>query len=133
MQGPRPPRDRTRIVIADDDRRFSEELRSSLEAHDAFEVVGIASDGEETMHLVETLKPSLVLMDVAMPGLDGIEATRKMRNMSESPVVVLMTAGEGPDARALEAGAAAYLRKDGDLNPLVDIVVAFARLNASSP
>jgi two-component system, NarL family, response regulator DesR len=133
VQGPKPPGDRTRIVIADDDRRFSEALRSSLEAHDAFEVVGIASDGEETIHLVETLKPSLVLMDVAMTGLDGIEVTRRMRNMSDSPAVVLMTAGEGPDRRALEAGAAAYLRKDGDLGPLVDIVVAFASLDASSP
>jgi hypothetical protein len=53
--------------------------------------------------------------------------------MSDSPAVVLMTAGEGPDGRALEAGAAAYLRKDGDLGPLVDIVVAFASLDASSP
>jgi two-component system response regulator (stage 0 sporulation protein A) len=131
VQGPRPPGDRTRIVIADDDRRFSEALRSSLEAHDAFEVVGIASDGEEMILLVETLKPSLVLMDVAM-GVDGTEVTRRMRNMSDGPAVVLMTAGEGPDRRALEAGAAAYLRKDGDLSPLVDIVVAFAGLNASS-
>ena len=130
---PRPPQDRTRIVIADDDRRFSEQLRSSLEAHDAFEVVGIASDGEETIHLVETLKPSLVLIDVAMPGLDGIEATRRMRNMPESPAVVLMTAAEGPDARALEAGAAAYLRKEGDLGPMVDIVAAFASLNGNLP
>jgi len=82
---------------------------------------------------VETLKPSLVLIDVAMPGLDGIEATRRMRNMPESPAVVLMTAAEGPDARALEAGAAAYLRKEGDLGPMVDIVAAFASLNGNLP
>jgi two-component system response regulator DesR len=132
VQGPRPPGDRTRIVIADDDRGFSKALRSSLEAHDAFEVVGIASDGEETIHLVETLKPSLVLIDVALPGLDGVEVTRRMRDMSDSPAVVLMTAAEGPDRRALEVGAEGYLRKNSDLNPLVDIVVAFAGLHGSS-
>jgi DNA-binding NarL/FixJ family response regulator len=95
-----------------------------------FEVVGIADDGEQTIHLVETLKPSLVLIDVAMPGLDGIAATRKMHEMSESSAVVLMTGIEGPDARALAAGAVGYVRKNHDLGPLVDIVVAFAQLHS---
>jgi two-component system response regulator DesR len=133
VQGPRPPRDRTRIVIADNDRRFADELRRSVEAHDAFEVVGIAGDGEEAIQLVETLKPSLVLMDAAMPGLDGVEATRKLRNMSESPAVVLMTSLEGPDSRTLDAGAAAYLRKGEAVSSLADIVLALAHLNASVP
>ena len=133
VQSPRPPRDRTRIVIADNDRRFADELRLSVEAHGAFEVVGIASDGEEAIQLVETLKPSLVLMDVAMPGLDGVEATRKLSNMSESPAVVLMTSLEGPDSRALDAGAAAYLRKGEGVSCLGDIVLALAQLNAIVP
>jgi DNA-binding NarL/FixJ family response regulator len=130
---PRPPRDRTRIVIADNDRRFADELRLSVEEHGAFEVIGIAGDGEEAIQLVETLKPSLVLMDVGMPGVDGVEATRKLRNMSESPVVVLMTSVEGPDSRALDAGAAAYLRKSEAVSCVADIVLALAQLNASVP
>src|SRR5580765_3982922 len=78
---PSPPTDRTRILIAGDDRRFSERLRASIEAHEALQVVGIAATGDEALHLVETLKPSLVLMEVAIPGLDGIEATRRMHGL----------------------------------------------------
>jgi DNA-binding NarL/FixJ family response regulator len=64
---PSPPAGRTRILIADDDRRFSERLRVSLEAHEAFQVVGIAATGDEALHLVETLKPSLVLKRLLFP------------------------------------------------------------------
>jgi DNA-binding NarL/FixJ family response regulator len=129
----RPPKDRTRIVIAADDRRFSESLRASVEAHEALEVVGIAGDGNEAIRLVETLKPSLVLMDVAMPGLDGIEATRRMRELSDIPAVVLMISeDDATDSRTLGAGAAAYLRKSGDLDSMLDIVIAFARASAKS-
>jgi two-component system, LytTR family, response regulator AlgR len=133
VQRPRPPRDRTRIVIADNDRRFADELRLSVEAHGAFEVVGIAGDGEEAIQLVETLRPSVVLMEVAMPGVDGVEAARRLRNLSQSPTVVLMTSVEGPDSRALDAGAAAYLRKSEMVSCLADIVLALAQLNATVP
>jgi DNA-binding NarL/FixJ family response regulator len=127
---PSPPAGRTRILIADDDRRFSERLRVSLEAHEAFQVVGIAATGDEALHLVETLKPSLVLMEVAIPGLDGIEATHRMRGLPDGPAVLLMTADdEVEESRAFEAGAAAYLRKSADLVSLVDVVVTFARLS----
>ncbi len=127
---PSPPADRTRILIADDDRRFSESLRVSIEAHDAFQVVGIAATGDEALDLVQTLKPSLVLMEVAIPGLDGIEAIRRMRELPDGPSVLLMTADdEVEESRAFEAGAEAYLRKSAELVSLVDIVVTFARLN----
>ena len=132
MQRPRPPRDRTRIVIADNDRGFADELRLSVEAQGAFEVVGIAGDGEEAIQLVERLKPSVVLMDVGMPGIDGVEATQRLRNMSEGPAVVLMTSTEGPDSRALDAGAAAYLRK-GAAGCLADIALALAQLSVIAP
>jgi DNA-binding NarL/FixJ family response regulator len=126
---PSPPTDRTRILIAGDDRRFSERLRASIEAHEALQVVGIAATGDEALHLVETLKPSLVLMEVAIPGLDGIEATRRMHGLPDGPAVLLMTADdEAEEPRAFEAGAAAYLRKSADLVSLVDVVVTFARL-----
>jgi DNA-binding NarL/FixJ family response regulator len=128
---PPPPADRTRILIADDDRRFSERLRVAIEVHEAFQVVGIASTGDEALHLAETLKPSLVLMEVAIVGLDGIEATRRMRELPNGPAVLLMTADdEAEESRAFEAGAAAYLRKSADLVSLVDVVVTFARMSA---
>jgi DNA-binding NarL/FixJ family response regulator len=127
---PSPPTDRTRILIAGDDRRFSERLRVSIEAHEALQVVGIAATGDEALHLVETLKPSLVLMEAAIPGLDGIEATRRMHGLPDGPAVLLMTADdEAEESRAFEAGAAAYLRKSADLVSLVDVVVTFARLS----
>jgi DNA-binding NarL/FixJ family response regulator len=127
---PSPPTDRTRILIAGDDRRFSERLRVSIEAHEALQVVGIAATGDEALHLVETLKPSLVLMEAAIPGLDGIEAMRRMHGLPDGPAVLLMTADdEAEESRAFEAGAAAYLRKSADLVSLVDVVVTFARLS----
>jgi DNA-binding NarL/FixJ family response regulator len=123
----RPPHEPTRIVIAADDREFSESLRSSVEAHEALDVVGIAGDGTEAIRLVETLKPSLVLMDSAMPGMDGIETTRRLSELPDSPAVVLMISEEdATDSRIVGAGAAAYVRKNGDLDSILDIVIAFA-------
>jgi len=127
-----PPNGRVRILIAADDRRLSERLRASAEAHETLEVVGIAEDGSEAIRLFEELKPSLVLMDVALPDLGGIEAARRLRERSDSPAVVLMLSDE--DARDFETsgvGAAAYMRKTGDLDSMLDIVVAFATQKSS--
>ncbi|MFY9577999.1 MAG: response regulator transcription factor [Gaiellaceae bacterium] len=129
----RPPEGHARILIAGQDLPFCRRLRASVEAHEGLEVVGIAEDGKEAIHLVETLKPSLVLMDVAMPGVDGIEATRRIRKLPDSPAVVLMTSDDDEiDDRAVDAGAAAYLRKSSDLIALLDFVVAFAGASARS-
>jgi DNA-binding NarL/FixJ family response regulator len=127
-----PPADRTRILIADDDRFFAEMLRTALVAHDEFEVVGVFGNGAEALAGTESLKPSLVLMDVAMPVLDGIEATRKLRELADPPTVVLITGEESESngKRAYEAGAAAYLRKSLELVSVIDVVIAVSRLSA---
>jgi DNA-binding NarL/FixJ family response regulator len=127
-----PPADRTRILIADDDRFFAEMLRCALVAHDEFEVVGVFENGAEALAGTESLKPALVLMDVAMPVLDGIEATRKLRELADPPTVVLITGEEtgSNGTRAYEAGAAAYLRKSEELVSVIDVVIAVSRLNA---
>lgn len=126
------PNGHVRIVIAADDRRFSERLRASVEEHEAFEVVGIAGEGREAIRLVDELKPSLVLMDVALPGLGGIEVARRLRERSDSPAVVLMLSDDdATDPRTVD-GAAAYLRKSGDLDLMLDIVIAFAAKKKSS-
>jgi DNA-binding NarL/FixJ family response regulator len=129
VMGPQPavpPAGRTRILIADDDRFFAEMLRSALASHDEFEVVGVVGNGAEAVARTDELKPALVLMDVTMPVLNGIEATRQMRKLVDPPIVVLITGEDGAcgDQRAYEAGAAAYLRKSQELVSVIDVVIA---------
>jgi DNA-binding NarL/FixJ family response regulator len=127
------PANRTRILIADDDRLFAEMLRCALVEHDDFEVVGVFENGAEAVSGSESLKPSLVLMDVSMPVLDGIAATRQLRELADPPIVVLIT-GEESEANgrsAYEAGAAAYLRKSQELVTVIDVIVAVSRLSTA--
>jgi DNA-binding NarL/FixJ family response regulator len=119
------PLDRKRIVIADDDRLFAEMLRSALSLHDEFDVVGIAGDGAEAVELAERLKPDLVLMDWNMPRVDGIEATRKLRDLEEAPAVVLISGTDAEvEVEAASAGAVGYLRKARDLAELTGLIAA---------
>jgi DNA-binding NarL/FixJ family response regulator len=127
-----PPSAPTRILIADDDTAFMEMLRTALLDHEDFEVVGVARNGQEAYDRAVELKPSVVLMDVSMPVLNGIEATRLIHGLDDPPAVVLITGeeAEATDAAAYEAGAAAYLRKTEDLPFLVSVIVAVSRLAA---
>lgn len=101
-------------------------LRDALASHDEFDVVGVVGNGAEAVAQTNELKPALVLMDVAMPVLDGIEATRKMRELVDPPTVVLITGDDAAsgDQRAYEAGAAAYLKKSQELVLVIDVVIA---------
>ena len=121
---PPPP---VRIVVADDDRLFARMLRTRLNEHPDLDVVGVAEDGSRAVALVEEFEQDVVVMDVKMPGVDGVEATRRIRALPSPPSVVLITGDdEDADARAYEAGAAAYLRKSVDLVSLIDMIVAFS-------
>jgi DNA-binding NarL/FixJ family response regulator len=127
--------DRTRIVIADDDRQFAEMLQAALTLHEEFEVVAIVGDGAEAVASATELRPELVLMDVAMPKLDGIEATHRIRELPDPPLVILIT-GQDPRAtgeNAYDAGAAAYLLKTRDLPNLIDAILTCTRLSAALP
>ncbi len=128
-----PAADRTRILIADDDRFFAEMLRNALASHDEFDVVDLVENGAEAVESARKLKPGLVLMDVGMPLLDGIEATRRMRELDDPPTVVLITGeeSESNDKRAYAAGAAAYLRKSQELVAVIDVIVAVSRLSVA--
>ena len=102
-----------RILIADDHALFRDSLRSLLEAHDQ-EVVGEASNGNEAIELAWKLKPDVTLMDLTMPELDGLEATRRLVAELPEVKVVILTASDD-DANlfeAIKAGAKGYLLKD---------------------
>jgi len=113
----------TRLLIADDHRMLREGLRRTME-EEGLEVVGEAADGEEACRLAAKLRPDVVLMDVTMPVLDGVEATRQLHeHLPEIPVVILtMHADREVLARAIRAGAAGYLVKDCSTDEVVRTV-----------
>jgi len=118
----------TTVVLADDHRMLRDSLRRSLEEH-GFDVVGEASDGAEAVGLVQALRPDVVLMDVSMPTMDGVEATRQISRLAPDSQVVMLTMHADGDvmARAIQAGAVGYLVKDCS----IDDVLATVRLAAS--
>ena len=103
-----------RIVVADDQRAVREALATVLDAELGFEVVGLAADGEEAVELAHRLSPAVVLMDLRMPNVDGVAATRRLAaELPAVKVVVLTTfADDASIMGALEAGALGFLTKD---------------------
>ena len=103
-----------RVVVADDQRVVREGLVTVLEILADVEVVGAAATGEEAVALVERHRPQVVLMDLRMPRLDGVEATRLIRQAHPSTAVVVLTTYADDDSilAALQAGALGYLTKD---------------------
>ena len=102
-----------RVLIVDDQEPFRSAARLVVELTDGFEVAGEAASGEEGMALVDALSPDLVLMDIKMPGMDGLEATRRIvAGGHETRVVVLSTYEEYAQQQlALDAGAVAFISK----------------------
>ena len=114
----RPKGTRISVLVVDDQTPFRRAARHMFEAGTSFEVVGEAETGEEAVALAAALRPQLVLMDVVLPDIDGVEATRRILTAEPSIVVVLASARRKEDLR-LEiegSGAAAFLRKE-DVNP----------------
>ena len=112
--------DRVSVVIADDQRLFAEALEAILSTDGRISVVGRAADGREAVDLARLHRPRVVLMDSAMPVMDGLDATRAIRDeLPETSVIVLTGSAATQDiSRARAAGAAGYVTKDqiaGDL------------------
>jgi DNA-binding NarL/FixJ family response regulator len=118
-----------RVVLADDHALVRAGIRALLAGIAGIEVVGEAQNGHEIIELVDKLRPRLVLMDIAMPGLNGLEATaRIVKNHPGTAVIILsMHAGEEYALQALKAGASGYLLKDADLAELELGISAVAR------
>ena len=104
----------TRVLLADDHTLIRAGLRLVVDQQPEFTVVGEAADGRQAVALAQSLKPDIVVMDIGMPGLNGIEACRQIRDsLPDTEVVMLsMHSDEGYVLRALKAGARAYLLKD---------------------
>jgi DNA-binding NarL/FixJ family response regulator len=123
---------KVRVLVVDDDPDFVEAAKVSLAADRRIEVVGGAASGEEAVRQAAALRPEVVAMDVVMPGLDGIEATRMIREDQPECRVVLVSGSifvdrgdDGDEARA--AGASAYVVKSRAVLDLAEVVVSVAR------
>jgi DNA-binding NarL/FixJ family response regulator len=115
------------VVVADDQELIREGLATVLSAQADIEVVGLAADGAEAVRLVRELRPQVTLMDVRMPGVDGLEATRRLLSGGDAPTRVLVLTTFDEDTlvmEALRAGASAFLLKDVPTRRLVEAVRA---------
>jgi DNA-binding NarL/FixJ family response regulator len=121
-----PPSEDTplRIVLADDHPLVRDALRRTLDTQPDMDVVGEASDGQEAVELCISLRPDLVLMDVRMPNLDGLEATRQIKKEVPGTIVLILTASDWPYdlSEALKAGAAGYMLKVAPIPETIDAV-----------
>ena len=113
-----------RVLIADDHRLFVEALNAILASEPEIEVVGRAGNGEEAVDQALALEPDVILMDIAMPGVDGVEATKLIREKHRSACILMLTGSNSRTdvARARNAGAAAYVTKDRIAAQLVDAI-----------
>lgn len=114
----------SRIVIADDHPLFREALGLMLRGRSDLEVVAEAADGQEALELCRRFEPDLVLMDVRMPRMDGITATRRIKREFPRTIVLMLTAHEDPKylSEALGAGAAGYVLKYASKQEVIDAV-----------
>ncbi len=120
------------VVIAEDHAVVREGTRQLLISHDDIDVVGEAANGEEAVSLVKQLKPDVVLMDISMPVMSGIEATQSIKSSLPATAVLILTAYEDDQYvfALLSAGAAGYLLKDV---PAAEVVRAVRSVHAGEP
>src|SRR5574339_375378 len=118
-----------RVLIADDHVFYREGVRVLLGAVNEIEVVGEANNGEEAIARAVTLQPDVILMDLKMPGLNGIDATRRIHEADPKIGVLVITMFDDDDSvfAAMRAGARGYLLKDADKDELVRAIIAVER------
>jgi DNA-binding NarL/FixJ family response regulator len=118
-----------KVLVADDHLVVREGLVVMLQGAGEFEVVGEACDGQEAIRLAEELRPDVILIDVQMPGVGGIEATRQIKKRVPTAQVVILSSFDQDEYiyRSIQAGAKGYVLKDSELEELLDVVRAAAR------
>lgn len=113
-----------RILICDDQSLFREALRTLLSAYKELEVIGEAANGEEALRIAFSQTPDIILMDLRMPVMDGVEATRRIVQMSKGIKVIVLTTFDDDETvfEGLRAGAVGYLLKDVSSDKLVEAI-----------
>jgi DNA-binding NarL/FixJ family response regulator len=117
-----------RVLIADDHRLFAQALEAILATDDRIEIAGHARDGREAVELARSLQPNVILMDIAMPAMDGFQATRVIRKDDPAACILMLTGSNSRTDvdRARKAGAAGYVTKDRIAAELIDAIVEVA-------
>jgi DNA-binding NarL/FixJ family response regulator len=113
-----------RVMVADDHPGFREGLTRLLREADDIEVIATLGDGIQASDLTKTLKPDIVLMDISMPGLNGIEAAKQIREHSPDTAILIISAFHYPSyvLASLKAGAEGYLTKDASMNKIINSI-----------
>ena len=131
-----PHNGRIRLMVVDDHPVVRDGIRHVLQHFAQFDVVGQAGDGEEAVRLAADLKPDVIIMDVIMPGKDGVEACREIIDLLADTRVLILTAATAPEAviEAIAAGASGYLLKDSGVDKLVEAIqeIAEGRVNLTA-
>ena len=124
--------DPIRVFIVDDHRIFLEGLVRLIQDHASMKIVGTGADGREALKQIQALRPDVVLMDISMPNLNGVEATRLISQNNPNTKVVILTMHENEEflRRTLEAGAMGYLLKDSTADELFIAIKEAHRGNA---
>jgi DNA-binding NarL/FixJ family response regulator len=116
--------DRIEVMIVDDHPVFRQGLRNVLAAHEDIRIVGEATDGQEAIERAQELLPDVVMMDINLPTLNGLQATRKLKALCPEVNVIMLTAYDDEEQvyHAIRAGASAYYAKDVSPDRLVDVI-----------
>jgi two-component system, NarL family, response regulator LiaR len=122
------PKKKVKVLIADDQTLFREGIKDMLDNEKLIEVVGEASDGEEAIRLAKKLKPDVILMDIKLPRVDGVTATRQIRKECPNTNVLILSGyeDEAHVMESIQAGANGYLSKMLPAAELVNALKAFA-------